>query len=430
MVVMLVLTTSSAFAEEIDGLNYKLDSETKTAILIPKTNGKYAGDIVVPGKIKGTDGAEYSVVTLGAECFSACYNLSSITIPSTVTVIGVRCFKECGSLTSIVISSSVTSLGYECFYGCSSLVSIIIPSSVTSLDWSCFWDCKSLTSITIPPSVTSLSKACFYGCSSLTSITIPASVTSIGSLCFAYCTSLTSITIPASVKWIGEYSTFINSVKLNTIFFKGVPPTCDYSSMGLSNYIGIKVPAEYLQDSKKTFGSDFINISAWNPNESGDDDKPVTPCATPSIFYGAGKLKFSSETAGAKYHYTISDKDMATDALCEDGNVSLSAAYDISVYATADGYSASEKAKATLYWVNANLEIQPTSIRLEPVALWLPLMMASSAFRVLIMARWLSFMQLMASLSAHLLPLTVPHPALYQKPWLLQNLVIIQSRLQ
>lgn len=287
MVVMLVLTTSSAFAEEIDGLNYKLDSETKTAILIPKTNGKYVGDIVVPGKIKGTDGAEYSVVTLGAECFSACYNLSSITIPSTVTVIGVRCFKECGSLTSIVIPSSVSSLGEGCFKNCS---------------------------------------------------------------------SLTSITIPASVKWIGEYRTFTNCVKLNTFFLKGVPPTCDYSSMGLSNYIEIKVPAEYLQDSKKTFGSDFINISAWNPNESGDDDKPVTPCATPAIFYGAGKLKFSSETAGAKYHYTISDKDMATDALCEDGNVSLSAAYDISVYATADGYSASEKAKATLYWVNANLE--------------------------------------------------------------------------
>ena len=310
MVVMLVMTTSSAFAEEIDGLNYKLDSETKTAILIPKTNGKYAGDIVVPGKIKGTDGAEYSVVTLGAECFSACYNLSSITIPSTVTVIGVRCFKECGSLTSIVIPSSVSSLGEGCFKNCSSLTSINIPSSVTSLGYECF-----------------------YGCS-----------------------SLASIIIPASVESIGGYSTFINCVKLNTIFFKGLPPTSDYSSMGVSNYVEIKVPAEYLQDSKKAFGSDFINISAWNPNESGDDDKPVVPCATPSIFYGAGKLKFSSETAGAKYHYTISDKDMATDALCEDGNVSLSAAYDISVYATADGYSASEKAKATLYWINANLE--------------------------------------------------------------------------
>lgn len=402
MVVMLVLTTSSAFAEEIDGLNYKLDSET--AILIPKTNGKYAGDIVVPGKIKGTDGAEYSVVTLGAECFSACYNLSSITIPSTVTVIGVRCFKGCGSLTSIVIPSSVSSLGEGCFKNCSSLTSINIPSSVTSLGYECFYGCSSLVSIIIPSSVTSLDWSCFWDCKSLTSITIPASVTSIGSLCFAYCSSLTSITIPASVKWIGEYRTFTNCVKLNTIFFKGVPPTCDYSSMGLSNYIEIKVPAEYLQDSKKTFGSDFINISAWNPNESGDDDKPVTPCATPAIFYGAGKLKFSSETAGAKYHYTISDKDMATDALCEDGNVSLQQLMTYLYMQQLMAILHPKRLRQHYIGSMPTWRIQPTSIRLEPVALWLPLMMASSAFRVLIMARWLSFMQLMASLSAHLLP--------------------------
>ena len=68
------------------------------------------------------------------------------------------------------------------------------------------------------------------------------------------------------------------------------------------------------------------------------------------------ELKFACETAGAKYHYTINDKDMATDALSEDGKVSLSAAYNISVYATADGYTPSEKAEATLYWINANLE--------------------------------------------------------------------------
>ena len=47
---------------------------------------------------------------------------------------------------------------------------------------------------------------------------------------------------------------------------------------------------------------------------------------------------------------------MATDAFCEDGKVSLSAAYKISVYATADGYKASDKAEATLYWINANLD--------------------------------------------------------------------------
>ena len=308
MVVMLVLTTSSAFAEEIDGLNYKLDSETKTAILIPKTNGKYAGDIVVPGKIKGTDGAEYSVVTLGAECFSACYNLSSIPIPSTVTVIGVRCFKECGSLTSIVIPSSVSSLGEGCFKNCNSLTSINIPSSVTSLGYECFSGCKGLTSITIPSSVTSLGQRCFS-----------------------------------------------SSTKLESMYFKG---KCPYSisDAEIPKACIIYVPAEYLQDYKDALGSDYKYIYTWNPNGSDDDDKPVAPCATPSVFYGAGKLKFSCETAGAKYHYTISDKDMATDALSEDGNVFLSAAYDISVYATADGYKTSEKAKATLYWINANLD--------------------------------------------------------------------------
>ena len=67
-------------------------------------------------------------------------------------------------------------------------------------------------------------------------------------------------------------------------------------------------------------------------------------------------MKFASEAAGAKYHYTITDTDITSDALSENGEVSLSAAYKISVYATADGFTASDKAEATLYWINANLD--------------------------------------------------------------------------
>ena len=148
---------------------------------------------------------------------------------------------------------------------------------------------------------------------------------------------------------------FKSCANLESIYFKG---KCPYSisDAEIPKACIIYVPAEYLQDYKDALGSDYKYIYTWNPNGSDDDDKPVAPCATPSVFYDAGKLKFSCETAGAKYHYTISDKDMATDALSEDGNVFLSAAYDISVYATADGYKTSEKAKATLYWINANLE--------------------------------------------------------------------------
>ena len=382
MVVMLIMTASSAMAQEIKfevigGLRYILDSDTKTATLLSKTNDKYSGDIVVPEKIKSSDGVEYSVTAFGDNCFSGCNVLTSITIPSSVASLGSSCFHGCSSLTSITIPSSVTSLGSGCFWECRGLTSITIPSFVTSLGNSCFSGCSGLTSITIPSSVTSLGDCCFEGCNVLTSITIPSSVTSLGDDCFSDCYGLTSITIPSSVTSLGsgcfsgcrgltsitipssvtslERYCFNGCSGLETFYFKGKVP--EYASVAaIPTTCVIKVPTEYLQNYKDALGPDYKFIYAWNSDESGDDDKPVTPCATPSISYESGKLKFACETAGAKYHYTINDKDMATDALSEDGKVSLSAAYNISVYATADGYTASEKAEATLYWINANLE--------------------------------------------------------------------------
>ena len=449
LLVMVVMISSKALAgasfEVIDGFKYILDSGTKTATLLPNTE-KYAGDVVIPESVKAKDGNDYKVTAFGDECFDYCFDLTSITIPSSVTSLGdvcflccsgltsitipssvtslgencfsscsgltsitipssvtslgdycfidcisltsitipssvtslrVGCFLGCSSLTSITIPSSVTSIGGSCFSGCSGLTSITIPSSVTSIGGSCFYGCCGLTSITIPSSVTSLGSECFLGCSSLTSITIPSSVTSFGSECFRGCSGLTSITIPSSVTSIGGscflgcssltsitisssvtslgYGCYVDCSNLESLYFKGKSPN-SISDAGIPKTCIIYVPAEYLQDYKDALGPDYKFIYAWNPNESGDDDKPVTQCATPSVSYESGKLKFSCETAGAKYHYTISDKDMATDALSEDGNVFLSAAYDISVYATADGYKTSEKAKATLYWVNANLE--------------------------------------------------------------------------
>ena len=448
MVVMLVMTTSSAFAEVyevIDGLQYKLDAETKTAELISADGTKYSGNIVVPKKVKDNDGVEYSVTSFGSYCFERCTGLTSITIPSSVTKIGYGCFSHCTGLTSITIPSSVTSLdgfdgctgltsitipssvteiGNGCFEGCTGLTSITIPSSVTKLGHSCFYGCTGLTSITIPSSVQVLYYYCFYGCTGLTSVTIPSSVTELQSCCFEGCTGLTSITIPSSVKRLGESCfegcirltsftipacvtklerycfsrcvgltsiTIPSSVKevddhcfegcfnltsitipssvesldahcfsycenLASIYFKGKLPSASYSSLDIPKNCVIKVPAEYLLDYKKAFGPDYKYVPVWDHDESGDNDNPSVRCATPIISYVAGRLKFSCDTEGAKYYYSISDKDMATDALSEDGNVLLSAAYNISAYATADGYITSKNAEATLYWINANLE--------------------------------------------------------------------------
>ena len=238
LVVLMLMTTSSAMAEVIDGLRYVLDSETKTAILLPQKNVKYSGDFIIPEKVKGNDGVEYVVTSLGASCF-----------------------KDCSGLTSITI-----------------------PSSVTSLDDYCFIDCQNL----------------------------------------------------------------------ETVYFEGKYCKSNYADLKIPTTCIIKVPTEYLQGYKDSFGPDYKYIYAWNPDETGDDNKPVTQCSTPSVSYGEGKLMFACETTGAKYHYTITDTDIKSDALSENGEVSLSAAYNISVYATADGYKASDKAEATLYWINAN----------------------------------------------------------------------------
>ena len=133
LVVLMLMTTSSAMAQEpkfevIDGFRYLLDSGTKTATLVPKTDGEYSGNIIIPEKVKGNDGVEYVVTSLGASCFEGCSGLTSITIPSSVTSLGEACFLSCRGLTSITIPSSVTSLGNYCFYGCSGFTSITIRS--------------------------------------------------------------------------------------------------------------------------------------------------------------------------------------------------------------------------------------------------------------------------------------------------------------
>ena len=379
-VVMMIMTTSSASAEVIDGLNYKLYSDANFAILLPKTDRKYSGDIIVPEKFKDDDGVEYSVKYIEDDCFNGCSGLTSITIPSSVTYLPSRCFFGCSSLTSVTLPSSIEGLGKYCFYGCSSLTTITIPPSVTELNEYCFYGCSSLTSVTFSGSYySSVGSFCFALCSSLTSITLPSFIRWLGDYCFYHCSSLTSITIPSSIEWLGE-SCFNGCSSLTSVTIPyGIRSIYRLCFEGCSNleslYLDdnhwsdldkdfssipttcmIYVPTSTLHYIKNEIGPDYKYILAWESKEEGGDaDKPDAQCATPSVFYESGELKFTCETSGAKYHYTVSDSDLATNALSEDGKVSLAAAYNISVYATADGYAASEKAEATLYWIKANL---------------------------------------------------------------------------
>ena len=147
-----------------------------------------------------------SVTSIGYSAFEGCTGLTSITIPNSVTSMGHSVFNNCSSLTSITFEQGcqISNISGVLFMGCSSLTNIVIPNSVTSIGDSAFRDCSSLTSITIPDSVTSIGRGAFYNCSSLTSITIPNGVTSIEGYVFYGCSSLTNITIPDGVTSIGD----------------------------------------------------------------------------------------------------------------------------------------------------------------------------------------------------------------------------------
>ena len=112
LVVMMLMTASSAMSQEarfevIDGLRYFLETDTKTACLMPKTVGKYSGDIVVPEKVKSSDEVEYSVTSLGESCFRNCSRLTSITIPSSVNSLDPDCFADCRSLKTVYFKGKV-----------------------------------------------------------------------------------------------------------------------------------------------------------------------------------------------------------------------------------------------------------------------------------------------------------------------------------
>ncbi len=202
----------------------------------------YVGNILAATRSEEVKG-EYTVRE-GTRCiadraFYGCDNLTSITIPKSVTNIGVLQFEGCSSLTAINIESgcenyesrdgvlygkvlknliqcpmkkggklvipkgAVEKIKDEAFGYCTEIEEVIIPEGVTEIGDYAFLNCKNLKSVTIPESVESIGYGAFGSCESLESVIIPKKVESIKDYTFIGCGSLKSVTIPEGVKSIG-----------------------------------------------------------------------------------------------------------------------------------------------------------------------------------------------------------------------------------
>ena len=167
--------------------------------------------------VKGSYIIKEGTRVITSDAFADCVDLTSVTIPNSVTSIGNRAFSSCKGLTSIIIPNSVTSIGGMAFYNCSDLTSVTIGENVESIGAGAFWSCKGITSITIPNSVTSIGEDAFKSCKGLTTVTIGEKVESIHRWAFTGCDALTSVVWNA--RNCNDYSSYDDPFSSNITSF-------------------------------------------------------------------------------------------------------------------------------------------------------------------------------------------------------------------
>lgn len=289
--------------------------------------------------------------------FQLCTNLSSVTLPNTITLIDNYAFYSC-AISSISLPPNLETIGFGAFFMCQKLNSITIPSNVNNIGPYAFSGCNSLSSIQVESgnSVYDSRNNCnaiieqnsgnvtlIAGCKNTV---IPNGVIRIGPLAFHNLSSLTTLVIPQSVEEISD-KWISNCENLSAIYCYAAQPPFFYSSgypgfpvQSMENVI-LYVPSSLLNDYS---GGVYKAIL---PIESSGDPK----CATPTIRVNNGILNFECATEGAVFHYKVdSDRGFGGETYKydrdNDGGINgvILPTITISVYASKEGYSFSDTA--------------------------------------------------------------------------------------
>ncbi len=234
-------TAMWAYDFEYDGMYFTRISNTTVSIDWGSVH--YEGDVVVPATVYDEDESEYTVVTVGQDCFAK-NPVTSVSLPNTIETIYDHAFFECEDLTELTIPGSVTYMGeelttgssiqkltfeegvtyvgYNSFWASHYLEEIVLPSTLVLIDDDAFSEDIALTKINLEDclNLTTLGLNIFWYCSSLEELTLPPYVDSIGHGCFAYCSALKSLYIlnpePISLGTWEDY--FVSCTSFPTVY--------------------------------------------------------------------------------------------------------------------------------------------------------------------------------------------------------------------
>lgn len=215
-VFLLVSIAVLAYDFEVDGIYYnKLsDTEVETTWKTYFDSGNifeitdYVGDVVVPETVT-YEGKTYKVTAIGEKTFQNCFQVTSISLPQSVTSIGAKAFSTTRGLTKdIILPDGVTSIGYDAF-GEAHIKSLVIPDGVTEIPYGICYGTRTIRSVKIPDTVTSIGDRAFMFCDTLETVKLPSKLTSIGEYAFDYCDKFERIELPDNLRKIGD-NAFIN----------------------------------------------------------------------------------------------------------------------------------------------------------------------------------------------------------------------------
>ena len=229
-----------------DGLEYLSENDNS---LIVTSCSLSEGNLTIPSTVT-FKGVTYNVVAIGDGAFRNCTNLSSITLPASITRIGNNAFAGCTGKLTVNCNIPDASNGIGVFNG------------------------SNFTKVIVGQSVESIGTYAFYNMSSLQEVVLPENLKHIGAYAFASCSSL-KMTLPASIETIGNYA-FQNS----TISFSATDPnwfTNNAESSAFSNANAIIVPDDaydaYIASANWTkYGSNIHRESEMHRYEYIDDN--------------------------------------------------------------------------------------------------------------------------------------------------------------
>ena len=233
---LLLTSVRSAFASVGDKfvvgeLQYTVLGEDFT-VSVSHIDNDYSlsGALTIPATVEN-DGTTYTVTNLPGDAFSYCDNLTSISIPSTVTTIAPNAFYIAPGLTELTVDEN--NMAYCAVDG------ILYDKAVTQII-----RCPQQKSgvVELPQTITSIGNYSFVGCSKITAVNIPDGLTLIGERAFLYCSSLTSITIPANtVLDSNNYSPFGACTSLTKINITDGNTSAKVADDFLLSYDGTKI---------------------------------------------------------------------------------------------------------------------------------------------------------------------------------------------